>query len=181
MSRQDPPKAVRVDSWNFEGNWPGSRPGIPVVGIFLIVLGLLLAAGQLFNQAQFVGSAFFLALGVALLVIGIRDRSDLALYAGVFVVAIALSDLLHSANAIDGSGWGPLFLGIGVMAVALLRSARSHRLGWALGVGLLLALWGGSDVAATYVDFPTDRLVGPLLIVLLGVYIVSRGWNGRRR
>jgi hypothetical protein len=38
----------------------------------------------------------------------------------------------------------------------------------------LLALWGASDVAASNGNFPTDRLVGPLLIVLLGLYIVTR-------
>jgi hypothetical protein len=180
MSKQEPPKAVRIDSWGFDGNWPGSRPGLPIIGIFLIILGLFLGAGQLFSQAQIGASAFFLALGLVLLIVGVRDRSDLALFAGVFVVALALSDLLHSLNAVHGSGWGPLFLGLGVMAIALIRSTAGRRWGWTLGIGVLLALWGGSDVAASYVDFPTDRLVGPLLIVLLGVYIVARGRGGWR-
>ena len=76
MSRQDPPKAVRIDSWGFDGNWPASRPGIPMIGIFLIIFGLLLGAGQLFNQAAIAGSALFLALGIVLLIVGLRDRSD---------------------------------------------------------------------------------------------------------
>jgi hypothetical protein len=154
---------------------------VPTVGLFLIVLGLLLGAGQLFSQAQIAGSAFFLALGLVLLVVGVRDRSDLALYAGVFVIALATSDLLHSLDVIRGSGWGPLFLGIGVIGIALVRAATGRRLGLAIAVGLLLTLWGGSDVAATYANFPTDRLVGPLLIVLLGAYIVTRNWSGRGR
>jgi hypothetical protein len=34
---------------------------------------------------------------------------------------------------------------------------------------------------ATQLQFPADRLIGPLLIVLLGLYIVSRsrGFNSR--
>ena len=174
MSRQDPPKAVRVDSWSFDGGLPGSRSGVTTIGIFLVILGLLLAAGQLFSEARIGASAFFLAVGLVLVIIGFRDRSDLALYAGVFVTALALSDLLSSMNLIHGAGWGTLFLGLGVMAIALVRSSGGKRWGWALGIGALLALWGGSEVAASNVDFPTDRLVGPFLIVLLGLYIVTR-------
>ena len=180
MSKQDPPKAVRIDSWSFDGSWPGNRPGIPMIGIFLIILGVLLGAGQLFSQAQFGASAFFLAVGLVLLILGVRDRSDLALYVGVFITALALYDVLHSLNVISGPGWGTLFLGLGVMAIALIRSTAGRRWGWALGIGALLALWGGSDVAASYANFPTDRLVGPLLIVVLGVYIVTRSRAGRR-
>jgi len=174
MNEQDPPKAVRVEGWSFDGSLPARRPGLPLVGVFLIVLGLFLAAGQLFREAQLGASAFFLAVGFILVFVGMRDRSDLALYSGVFVTALALSDLLSSLNLIHGSGWGLLFLGVGVMAIALVRSKPGKRWGWTLGIGAFLALWGGSDVAASNVDFPTDRLIGPLLLVLLGLYIVSR-------
>jgi hypothetical protein len=174
MSNQDPPKAVRIDSWSFDGSWPAGRRRVPLIGVFLIILGLLLAAGQLFQEAQIGASAFFLAVGLLLVFVGIRDRSDLALYAGAFVTALATSDLLTSLSVIHGGGWGTLFLGVGVMAIAVIRSSAGHRLGWALAFGALLALWGGSQVAASNLDFPTDRLIGPLLIVLLGLYVVTR-------
>lgn len=179
MSKEDPPKAVRVDSWSIDGRWPGSRSGVSLVGVFLVILGLFLGAGQLFREAQTGASAFFLAVGVVLVLVGIRDRSDLALYAGVFVSALALSDLLSSLGLIHGSGWGTLFLGIGVMAIALIRSSAGKRWNWTLGIGGLLALWGGSDVAASNMNFPTDRLIGPLMIVLLGLYVVTRSRGAR--
>ena len=175
MGKQ-PPDVVRVNGWTIDGNWHGSRSGVAPIGVFLIVLGLFLAAGQLFSQAQIGASAFFLAVGLVLLFVGVRDRSDLALYAGVFVTALALSDLLSSIGLIHGSGWGTFFLGLGVMAVALIRSTAGKRLSWSLGIGGLLALWGGSDVAASNLNnVPTDRLIGPLLIVLLGIYVLTRG------
>jgi len=175
MGKQNNPGVVRINDWTVDGNWRGSRSGISTIGIFLIVLGLLLAAGQLFSQARVGASAFFLAVGLVLLFVGFRDRSDLALFAGVFVTALALSDVLSSVGLISGSGWGTMFLGLGVMAVAIIRSSAGRRLTWTLGIGALLALWGGSDVAASNLaDFPSDRLIGPLLIVLLGVYVVSR-------
>jgi hypothetical protein len=181
MSKRDTPKAVRVDGWSLDGSWNGGRSGISVVGIGLIILGLVLGAGELFSEAQIGASAFFLAVGVVLLLVGIRDRSDLALYAGVFVTALALSDLLSSLSLIRGSGWGTLFLGIGVMAIALIRSSSGRRWSWTLGFGALLAPWGGGDVAASNIaGLPADRLIGPLLIVLLGLYIVTRNRTRRR-
>jgi hypothetical protein len=174
MNEQDQPRAVRVDGWSLDGSLPARRPRLPLIGLFLIVLGLVLAASQLFTEAQLGASGFFLAVGLILVIVGLRDRSDLALYVGVFVTALALSDFLSSLNLIHGSGWGTLFLGLGVMAIALVRSTSGRRWGWALGIGCLLALWGASDVAASNLNFPTDRLVGPLLIVLLGLYIVTR-------
>jgi len=50
-------------------------------------------------------SALFLALGIILLLIWLRDRSNLALYIGVFVTALALSDLLN------GAGWSTATVG----------------------------------------------------------------------
>jgi hypothetical protein len=174
MSNQDPPKVIRVNGWDFDSGLPARRSRVAVAGIFLICLGVLLGAGQLFPDARIGASAFFVAVGVALVVIGIRDRSNLSLYAGIFVVAIALSNMLSSMGRIDGPGWGTLFLGIGVTVIALIRSKAGRRLGWALGIGLLLVLWGGGEVVASLLQFPADRLIGPLLIVLLGLYVVSR-------
>lgn len=172
--KNDPPKAVRIDSWGFETGMPEPRHTVPMFGIFLILFGLLLAAGQLFKAAQLGASALFLALGIVLLLVWLRDHSDAALYMGIFITALALSDVLSAAGVVHGSGWGTLFLGIGALAVVPIR-ARAHKSwGWAVIVGGFLCLWGGSQVAAQYLGGPVDRLVGPLLLVLLGVYLVGR-------
>jgi hypothetical protein len=181
MSKNDQPnKAVRIDAWGFEGSWGGTRRGrrIPLLGIFLVVLGLLLVVGQLFPQAQIGASAFFLVVGAILVVTGLRDRSNLALYVGVFIVALSLSDLLTGIGLIHGYGWGTLFLGIGIVGLALIRSRTGRTWGAALAIGALLALWGGSQVATSYLSLDLDRIVVPVLIVLLGLYIIRmRGGN----
>jgi hypothetical protein len=173
-NKNEPAKAVRIDRWGFETDVPGGRRSVSLFGIFLIVFGLLLAAGQLFAGAQVGASALFLALGIFLVLVWLRDHNDSALYAGVFVTALALSDLLTSAGGIHGNGWGALFLGIGVLWIALIR-IRSGK-GWvgATILGALLCLWGGSGVATSYLNIDADRLVGPVLLVLLGVWILSR-------
>ena len=174
-------KAVRIDAWGFEGSWGGTQTGhrIPLLGIFLVVLGLLLVAGQLFPQAQIWASAFFLVVGALLVFTGLRDRSNLALYAGVVIAALALSDLLSGVGLIHGHGWGTFFLGVGVVGLALIRSRTGRSWGWAVIVGALLALWGGSEVATSYLSLDLDRLVVPVLIVLLGLYIIRRRGGSR--
>jgi hypothetical protein len=181
MSKSDQPnKAVRIDAWGFEGSWGGTRRGrrVPLLGLFLVALGLFLAAGEFFAVAQIGVSAFFLVVGVLLVLIGLRDRSDLALYVGVFIAALALSDLLSGIGLIHGPGWGTFFLGVGVVGLALVRSRTGRSWGRAVIVGALLALWGGSQVATSYLSLDLDRLVVPVLIVLLGLYIIRmRGGN----
>jgi hypothetical protein len=182
MSNNDQPnKAVRIDAWGFEGSWGGTRRGgrVPLLGIFLIALGLFLAAGEFFREAQIGASAFFLVVGVLLVLTGLRDRSDLALYVGVFIAALALSDLLSGVGVIHGYGWGTFFLGVGVIGLALIRSRTGRSWGRAVIVGALLALWGGSQVATSYLSLDLDRLVGPVLIVLLGLYIIRRRVGNR--
>jgi hypothetical protein len=177
--RNEPPKAVRIDSWGFETGTAGRGNRIPLFGVFLILFGLLLVAGQLFKVAQLGASALFLALGIVLLLVWVRDRSDAALYVGVFVTALALSDLLTGADVVKGSGWGTLFLGIGVLGIALIRVQQHKSWGWPLIIGGVLGFWGGSEIATSYANVDLDRLVGPVLLVLLGVWIVSRNRRSR--
>ena len=167
-------KAVRIDNWGFETGIPSRGRAVPVFGVFLIVFGCLLVAGQLFSFAQLGASALFLALGIVLLLVWLRDKSDAALYVGVFVTALALSDLLTGANVVHGSGWGTLFLGVGVLLIAPIRARAGGGWGGPLVLGGLLCLWGGSEVATSYLNIDADRLVGPALLVLLGTWIVSR-------
>lgn len=174
MSRHNPPKIIVSDGWSFQGSWAAPRQGIPLLGLFLIVFGLLLVAGEFFSWAEYGTAAFFLAIGVVLIADGLRDRSDLALYAGVFMAALALASFLSAAGIIHGDGWGTLFVGLGFMGTSLWRPDRGVYLGWVFALGLVLAIWGGLGVAESNLSFPTGRLIGPALIVLLGLWIVSR-------
>lgn len=175
-----PPRVVRTVEWSFRDEWPPARRGVPLFGIFLILLGVFLALGQFVPSARIGASALFLAVGIVLLLVWARDRSHLALYAGIFVTALSLSDLLTAANVVSGPGWGTLLLGFGFLGIALVRAAGHAGWGWQLLLGALLAFSGGSQVVATQFGFNADALVGPVLIVLLGLLIVSRGM-GRRR
>jgi hypothetical protein len=62
---------VRVDSWEWGTGRPGDqgrRPGLPWIGVFLLVLGGLLLIQTVFPQSQAMGSVLFLAVGLAFLI-----------------------------------------------------------------------------------------------------------------
>jgi hypothetical protein len=173
MSDQEQPKAVRINSWGFETGRDSGRRAVPLLGIFLIVVGLLLVAGQLFKELQFGASAFFLALGIIFIAAGLRDRNDVALVAGLFISAIALAGLLSDARVISGDGWGTLFLGVGFLAVGAIRASTHRGWRWATAVGFLFVFWGGGQVASGYYKVDVDRLIGPLVLVFLGAWILT--------
>jgi hypothetical protein len=179
MSKKDSPGVVRINNWTYDGGWPPKRSRISTLGLFLIVVGVLLAAGDFFPEARIGASAFFLGVGVVLIVVGLRDKNTLALYAGVFVTAVALANLVTGTGRVHGPGWGILFVGIGFAAVALIRSSAGRRWSWPLGLALVLVLWGGAEIAASNFSFSTDRLFVPVLIVLLGLWFVSRSMRSR--
>jgi hypothetical protein len=171
---------VRIDHWgNPIDPPPPARGGVPLFGIFLIVLGVLLAAGQFFGVAAVGASAFFLALGVILLASGIRDHSDVALYAGLFVSANAVAGLLTGLGVVQGGGWGTLLFGASLIALALWRMRTGRRPVATLVFGALFAAWGGLGVVAANLNVGLDRFVGPVLIVLLGLWLVSRSRRAR--
>lgn len=136
--KYDQPKAVRIDSWGFETGGKARGNRIPLIGVFLIVFGLLLVAGQIFQAAEIGASALFLALGVLILFVGLRDRSTTALVVGAILTALALPGLLVSLGLIHGSGWGTLFLGLILLGIAGVRAREKKGWGWAAFFGCLL-------------------------------------------
>jgi hypothetical protein len=176
-------RAVRIDKWGFSAEWEERKRGVPVLGLFLVVLGVVLALGDLVPGVHIGTSAFFLAIGIIFIFVWARDHNHAALYAGILLTALNLASVLADAGAIRGPGWGTLFLGLGLIWVAAIRAARGGGRGWQLVVGGALLIWGGGEIAAYYLTLRTDNLGWPILLVLLGVFIISRtapDWLHRR-
>jgi hypothetical protein len=150
---------------------------VPWLGIFLVVLGGLLLVEEVVPGARLAGSAFATAIGIALLISWAINRQIWQLYAGILVTALALPSALSDANVIDGgSGWGTLFLGVGLLGVAVIRWFGHSGIGWQFIVGALLALSGGSQVAER--DIPNvpsfENLAWPIVILAVGVWLLLR-------
>jgi hypothetical protein len=165
------PSEVRVYSWGW-GPEAEQRPGIPWLGLFLVVFGGLLLIERLLPGLESAGSVFFLAVGIAFLLRWALDRRSIgSLYAGAIVTALAAPNVLEALNVVGGPGLGQLCLGIAFLVIAAVRAAGGGGVGWQAWVGVILAVLGASQLAEPRIG----DLVLPALIVVVGAVLVLRG------
>ncbi|MGH2464896.1 MAG: hypothetical protein ACRDGI_05505 [Candidatus Limnocylindrales bacterium] len=180
-NRFRPPAAsgfVRGWSWSQD-----PRPGLPWIGLVLVLFGGLLLVGEFVPGFHVAGPALGVAAGLAFLVAWISNRGRWGLYPGIFVLAISLPGFLIDLSVLrDAPGWTTLFLGIGLVIVALARYAGHGGLGWQAILGGLLVLGGGDDVARTLApNVPSfDAILFPALILAVGVLILVRSARPRQ-
>src|SRR5215204_6292395 len=157
---------VRVYQWEW-GPDDARRPGLPWIGIFLLVFGALLLVQQLY-PGNVVGSVVVLAIGLAFLVKWAIDRGTGSLYAGAIITALAAPGLIEEATNATYDGLGTLCLGIAFLFIAAVRAATSGGIGWQAGLGALLAVIGVAEMVTLGIG---DLLV-PLVLVLLGIGLI---------
>jgi hypothetical protein len=169
----DRPGGVRVYGWEWGRGerQPGERrPGLPWIGIFLVVFGALLILDKVLPDRT-LGNTFLLAAGIASLVgWAIRRRSTFLLYAGAFLTAAAIPGTLRGLGYAVGSGWGTIAFGVAFLFVALVGSARGGGIGWQLVLGLVLVAMGASEAAIP----GFSAYVVPVLLVVVGVSLLVR-------
>jgi hypothetical protein len=189
--RDDPVTRLGPDS---AGRWPGPgnarvyhwewgpegsrRPGLPWIGIFLLVFGGLLLVQQVYPEFESVSSAFVLAIGLAFLVKWAIDRGTGSLYAGAIITALATPGVLN-ALGIEAEGLTTFSLGVAFLFIAGVRAATGGGWGWQAWFGGLLALVGLVSISS-----PTGaNLIVPVLLVTLGAALLLRdaGRGIRRR
>jgi hypothetical protein len=170
MDEEQRPTAVRVYSWGW-GPEAEQRPGIPWLGLFLVVFGALLLIERLLPGFESAGSLFFLAVGLAFLLRWALDRRSLgSLYAGAIITALAAPNVIEAFTPIGGPGLGQLCLGVAFLAIAAVRSAGGAGIGWQAWVGVILTVLGASQLAVPRLS----ELVLPVLIVAAGAALVIR-------
>ena len=165
---------VRVYQWEW-GTDNEHRPGLPWIGIFLLVFGGLLLLQQVFPQFAAVGSVIVLAIGVAFLVKWAVDRGTASLYAGSIITALSVPGLLNAAG-IEANGLTTFSLGMAFLFIAAVRLITGGGVGWQIWFGGLLAVIGGAQIA----NAPLGGYILPLVLVGLGILLIARGaGNGR--
>jgi hypothetical protein len=158
----------RVYHWEW-GPEGARRPGLPWVGIFLLVFGGLLLVQQLYPELESLGSVLVLAIGLAFLVKWAIDRGTGSLYAGAIITALAAPGLLNAAG-IEATGLGTFSLGIAFLFIAAVRGATGGGWGWQLWFGGLLTLIGGVSIGSP----AAGGLIVPIALVALGVALLVR-------
>ncbi len=151
------------------------RPGLPWIGIFLVVFGGLLLLERALPEYQRLGDVAVLAAGVASLVAWLLRRSSIALYAGAFLTALALPGTIQALGQPLGPGWGTLFFGLAFLFVAAVRMTQGGGVGWQTLYGGILVLIGGSEVIKPDVA----SLAWPLILVAIGLLLLVRGGRPR--
>ena len=167
----------RVYRWEW-GPDDTRRPGLPWIGIFLLVFGGLLLVQGVFPEFESIGNVLVLAIGLAFLAKWALDRGTGSLYAGAIITALAAPGLLNAAG-IEANGLGMFSLGIAFLFIAAVRAASGGGWGWQLWFGGLLALIGGVNISSP----AAGGLVVPVLLVALGAALLLRdaGRGMRRR
>ena len=164
---------VRVYGWSW-GQEAERRPGLPWIGVFLVVFGILLLIDR-FPQFEFASSAFLLAVGLVLLLRWAVERSTPWLYAGSIVTALALPDVLVGLGVPGGDGLGTVCLGFAFAFIALVRWQSRGGVGWQAWLAAILIVWGASRMAIPDIG----QFVLPALLVAIGALLVVRGLERR--
>jgi hypothetical protein len=171
MSDRNLPGDPGVRAWAFRwGRDEDRRPGLPWIGIFLVVFGALLLAERMLPN-QRLGDVAVLAAGLASLVAWVVRRGTIALYAGAFLTAVALPGTIQALGQPLGPGWGTLIFGLAFLLVAAVRASQGGGVGWQALYGGILVLIGGTEVVKPDVA----DLAWPLILVAIGVLLLVRG------
>jgi hypothetical protein len=170
---EPPDSGVTFYQWRW-GSDEQRRPGLPWIGIFLVVFGGLLLLEQALPQYRGLGNIVILAAGIASLIAWVIRRGTVALYAGAFLTALAVPGTYEAATGTDlGAGWGTLCFGIAFLFIAAVRAARGGGWGWQL-------LWGGVLSLLGLVEITQPDVAGialPLIIVAIGVLLLVGSRN----
>src|SRR6476659_1904498 len=161
---------VRVYGWSW-GPDEQRRPGLPWIGVFLIVFGALLLIERALPDYQRLGDVAVLAAGLASLVYWVLRRGTIALYAGAFLTALALPGTIQALGQPLGPGWGTLFFGLAFLLIAAVRASQGGGVGWQALYGGILLLIGGTEVVKPDVA----DLAWPLILVAIGLLLLVRG------
>lgn len=172
QSPSDP--RIRVYDWRW-GPDEQRRPGLPWIGVFLVVFGGILLVEQMLPEYRRIGDTALLAAGLASLVVWALRRGTIALYAGAFLTALALPGTVEGLQGRDlGPGWGTLFFGLAFLFIAAVRAWRGGGYGWQTLYGAVLVLIGGSQIAKP----DLAAVAWPILLVAVGAVLLLRGSRG---
>jgi hypothetical protein len=173
-----PGPGIRAVSWGISQAEAG-RLGL-WIGLALVVFGGYLVLAELVPGISVLGSLALAVVGVVLVAWHLAGRAGAwAVHAGVVVGGFGIARLVAEIAGLPSSGWGTLGAGLGLLVIGIVRVSRGEGVRWQAWLGAALALFGGWGVlGATIPGFPTlGDLIVPLVLVLIGVAVLRRGFR----
>lgn len=167
-SPADRPIRVWAQQW---GDDETRRPGLPWIGIFLVVFGGLLLVERALPDYRRLGDVAVLAAGLALLAAWLLRRGTIALYAGSFLTALAAPGTIEALGVPLGPGWGMLCFGLAFLFIASIRASQGGGVGWQALYGSILGVIAVSEIVLP----DLAALAWPLVLVVIGVLLLVRG------
>ncbi len=165
----------RVYQWEW-GPGDARRPGLPWIGIFLLVFGALLLVQQAYPQFKAAGSVVVLAIGLAFLIRWAIERGTGSLYVGSIITALAVPGLLNAAG-IEADGLSTFCFGVAFVFIAAVRLASGGGVGWQLWFGGFLALVGAVSISGA----SFGGYIVPIILVALGLVLILPNLGRRTR
>jgi hypothetical protein len=169
--RDDEPRQGEVQWHGWGWGDEQRRPGLPWIGIFLVVFGGLLLLERLVPQFRAAGSAFIVAIGIVFLVRWATERRMAFLYAGAIITALATPGVLQALGVPANEGLGTLCLGIAFLFIGLVRWQSGGGIGWQAWLGGILTVLGAVRIGVPQIG----DLFLPALLIALGALLVFRG------
>jgi hypothetical protein len=153
------------------------------IGVGLLVVGIYLLLTLFFPGLALVGSAVILVLGVVLLAgYFSARRGGWALYMGAILTAVGVARLAQEIAFVPRHGPTAIAIGIAFLAVSQVRRSSGRSGGWAARVGIVALAFGLLQLAIGVLPGSPGLLdlALPILLVLIGLAVVSRGLGFRR-
>ncbi len=164
---------VRAWAWRW-GPDEQRRPGLPWIGIFLVVFGSLLLVERALPDYRRLGDVAVLAAGVASLAAWLIRRNTIALYAGAFLTALAAPGTIEALGVQLGPGWGMLCFGLAFLFIAAVRASQGGGVGWQALYGAILGVIAISEILQP----DLAGIAWPLVLVAIGILLLVRGRSG---
>ena len=152
------------------------RRHVPILGVFLLLLGLALLVDQLTPISL---SAIFLG-AVAGLFGGawIVWKARWAVTPTILLVALFVPDLLGDLGVLRGDGWTSIALALGLGLIWLIGRAEGRWRRWPLLLAVFFGLLGVTQLSDQVPWLPDLDVFWPVLFIAIGLVIVL---DARRR
>ena len=153
------------------------------IGVGFVVVGVYLLLTLFIPDLGLLGSVVILVVGVSLLAgYFTARRGGWALYIGAILTAVGVGQLVNAAAFLPRHGPTAIAIGIAFFGISWVRRSAGRGGGWEFRVGIVALAYGVLELAVGLLPGSPGLLdlLLPILLLVIGALVVSRGLGLRR-